>query len=282
MDGYALTRAIRATEAEQEQGRPNTTVHGCAAGARPNIQIPRRRHERCICQAGSKMNYSRSRTAFRGLMLSMLALVCALLAQFALASGAHEIVVHSTFSRADASVHGKGMITTANGDTIVYGFIFDDSGPHSKGWIARTNSLGHTFWEREIGDTEGDSSIQQAVALRNGAVLLLGTTDQVRSGTFERSVAVVAKLNTSGDTIWQRRIGAGSDVHIPTQIRLLSNGHIIVAGLSRKRFTNRQVDGAFLSRLDSTGSSVVDKRSAGTNRGNSKKPLSTAEPRVLS
>ena len=128
---------------------------------------------------------------------------------------------------------------TADGGYIVAGYSKSTDIPglknHGEGdyYIIKLDSLGNTVWQRMIGGSDMDFalSIQQTM---DGKYIVAGSSwsedipGLKNHGDWDY---YIIKLDSLGNTVWQRIIG-GSDWDIAKSIQQTADGGYIVAGFS--------------------------------------------------
>jgi hypothetical protein len=129
---------------------------------------------------------------------------------------------------------------TVYGGYIVAGYTDSDdgdvSGNHGSndGWAVLLDPSGNLVWQRCLGGGRGDAamSIQPTP---DGGYILAGSTqssDGDVSGNRGGDDCWIAKLNPSGDLVWQRCLG-GSGLDIAYGVQPITDGGYILAGFTQ-------------------------------------------------
>ncbi len=130
-----------------------------------------------------------------------------------------------------APVMGGGFVITG-GTTSHDGDVGGlDGGNFSDIWVIRIDDLGNLIWQMRFGSSTSDtgSGIQQTT---DGGFLLLAeasTNDGDIEGNHGYADFWLAKLDSSGELLWQRSFG-GSDTDAPFALSLTADGGSILAG----------------------------------------------------
>jgi len=137
-----------------------------------------------------------------------------------------------------------GGIDTDSSDNV-YVAGQDNDGTGTKAFVAKYNSSGTIQWQRRLGDP------------CDGGTYAIAVDDAGNSYSCGKKASGqngwIAKLDTSGSTVWCRTIeSAASDEEELQQIRLDSGGNLVICG--HHRDDSESSDIALLMRLPSDGS----------------------------
>jgi len=128
---------------------------------------------------------------------------------------------------------------TSDGGLIIAGFTESDDGDvggyhgRSDYWVVKLDSSGDIEWQKSLGGRFGDYAyfIQQTVDSEFIAAGKSYSNDGDVSGNHGSGDYWVVKLNSSGDTVWQKCLG-GSGTDAAYSIQQTLDGGFIVAGES--------------------------------------------------
>lgn len=102
-------------------------------------------------------------------------------------------------------------------------------GAYNSGIIGAFDGAGTFQWARQLYDTTGNTYFWGCTADASDNLYLVGSTSTTTTGGV--SAAVVAKFNSSGTSVWEKRIG-NAFVNAAYSVSLL-DGQLYVAGLAR-------------------------------------------------
>lgn len=131
----------------------------------------------------------------------------------------------------------RSVMPTADGGFIIGGYSqsqTDDVGPHNgyfDMWILKLDSLGNIIWKKTFGGS-GLDNCYRIIEASDGNYYLTGYTESTNgmgTGNHGGRDLVVAKLNASGQLVWQKVLG-GSLNEEGACILETSSGKLIVAG----------------------------------------------------
>ena len=150
------------------------------------------------------------------------------------------------------SEEGNSVQQTTDGGYIVAG----QTRSYGAGWddvyLIKTDSSGDTLWTKAIGGIYPDvgSSVQQTT---DGGYIVTGTTLSYGPGYCN---VYLIKTDSSGDTLWTRTFGDGSDV--ANSVRQTTDGGYIVTGYTG-------YSDVYLIKTDSSGDTLWTRTIGGTD-----------------
>lgn len=144
---------------------------------------------------------------------------------------------------------------TSDGGYVVAGETNSFGPGYSNGWIIRLAGNGSVMWQKAYGS--GSESIRSIAQTTDGGYVVAGSTNS--SGAVNGDVWVI-KLDTGGNTAWQKRYG-GTGSEFARSIRQTQDGGYIVAGQTSS-FGAGWVD-MWIFKLDNTGNLVWQKTYGG-------------------
>jgi len=152
----------------------------------------------------------------------------------------------------------RSIQQTSDGGYIVAGFTESYTYGNYDFAIYKLNSSGSKVWFKHYGGTSSDDaySIQQT---SDGGYIVAGDTG---SYTYGNSDFAIYKLNSSGNKVWFKHFGGGSNDY-GYSIQQTSDGGYIVAG-DTASFTHGNDDFA-LYKLNSSGNKIWFRHYGGTN-----------------
>ena len=166
-----------------------------------------------------------------------------------------------------SSWDGAGSIQqTADGGFVVAGYTDsndgDVSGSHGKEdcWIVKLDPFGDLVWQRCLGGSSSDVawSVKQTA---DGGYIIAGSTrsnDGDVRGNHGGEDFWLAKLNESGNLVWQRCLG-GTGEDIAYSVRPTADGGYVVAGYtdsSNGDVSGKDGSGHWVVKLGATGNMV--------------------------
>ncbi len=172
-------------------------------------------------------------------------------------------------STKDYEIYGLTMDSKGN----VYGAGFLNGNGNQSGWILKVDKDGTKVWNRTIGGTHGDffSSISIDV---NNSIYVAGysssTDGNITDGNNGSRDALIVKLDSDGNLVWDRTIGGTTD-EIFNDVIIDMNSNIYAVGYTNS--SNGDItDGnngnwdALIVKLDSNGNLVWDRTIGGSSK----------------
>ncbi len=155
--------------------------------------------------------------------------------------------------------YGFGVAADKLGNVFIAGrtegVIVPPGAGQDDAFIAKYNALGDQIWVRQFG-TSGFERVNDAFADGLGNLYVAGFTNGSLGQPGDQGSAFVSKLDTTGNAVWTRQLGAS--LNEANAVSLDGLGNVYVSGA-----TNSNVD-AFLSKLDTTGN-ILWNRQLGTS-----------------
>ena len=122
---------------------------------------------------------------------------------------------------------GQSVQQTSDGGYIVAGWT-NSFGAGYNVYLIKTDASGDTLWTRLYGGgTLGDHGFS-VMQTSDGGYIVAGVTDSWGYG----SQFYLVKTNASGDTLWTRSYGGGTENDIARSVQQTSDGGYIIAGYS--------------------------------------------------
>lgn len=150
-----------------------------------------------------------------------------------------------------SSLDSTEIIAIANsrdGGFIATGRKFREDGKHDI-FVVKTDALGQENWISILGGNDVDVSTG-VVALPDGSSVISGFS---HSGTSSFD-AYLAKLDDSGNTVWEKRYGEDTAEEQALSISILTDGNLLVCGL--KNDQSGSEDDTWLLKTDPDGSVI--------------------------
>jgi len=140
----------------------------------------------------------------------------------------NDVSLNSVKQTSDGGFVGVGYSTALGNDSI------GTTGNYY--WITKTDSLGHTQWQKRYGGNNNDTafSVQQTI---DGGYIVAGSTSSTNGnvtghhGKSPNSDYWILKLNSLGSIVWEKCYGGSGDDMART-IEQTTDGGFIVAGYS--------------------------------------------------
>ncbi len=179
---------------------------------------------------------------------------------------------------------GGKLIRSNNGDYLIFGGssggISGDKTTPGYGnkdfWLVRTDSLGSKLWDRTYGgnDIELTNSLYEYFisSVKDNHFLIGGRSYSWISGTisvngYGYSDAWVAKLDSVGNVIWDKRFG-GSDVEFASKMIEVNDGYLLLGASWSKTGgtisdTGIAYQDVWIVKIDTAGNQLWEKRYGG-------------------
>ena len=167
------------------------------------------------------------------------------------------IVWQKNFERTGSITILQSIQQTSDGGYIIAGYT--EISEDAEVWILKLDSNGDLMWQKTYGcsDREAARSVQQT---SDGGYIVAGSTHKAGIG-ISSSDALIIKLDSNGDIIWQKKYG-GDDSDSIASIRETTDGGYIAVG-STNSFGAGGYD-IWVLRLDSSGNISWQKTYGGT------------------
>lgn len=183
--------------------------------------------------------------------------------------GTGEDVLYSLQPTADGGfIFGGYSISGASGNKTSTNFGGYDF------WVVRADANGNRLWDRSFGGTSDDflRSIGQTTdgGFLLGGQSLSGANGNKTSANFGTNDFWVVRLNSDGDSVWDRSFG-GSGADRLQALSQTSDGGFILGGVSlsgasgNKASSNYGLNDFWLVRLDANGNKLWDRSFGGTD-----------------
>jgi hypothetical protein len=135
------------------------------------------------------------------------------------------------------------------------------------GFVSKFDSTGKAIWIKQFGTVEEDN-ISWVALDAFGNIYVTGYTRGVAGEKhFGREDILVARLDTSGNILWQRQFGSDS-TDVGNMVYVDVRGDIYITGATKGTMDNKSFGGAdcVLLKLDSKGD-IIWKKQFGTPKG---------------
>ena len=146
---------------------------------------------------------------------------------------------------------------TADGGYIVSGRTQSFGAGGFDAWVIRLDPSGNRIWQRTFGGTGSYDSAYSVVQNSEGGYYLAGWTDSYGAGSYDYWII---KIDSSGNSIWQRTMG-GSSYDTPYASCLSVDDGLVVAGGGSVGAGGYD---AWIVNLDSSGNVAWQKAFGGT------------------
>jgi hypothetical protein len=179
---------------------------------------------------------------------------------------------------------GGKLVRNSDGDYLIFGGsnggISGDKTTPGYGnrdfWLIRTDSLGNKIWDRTYGGNDIELTNQSSgyfiSSIKNNQYLIGGRSTSWISGTISTNGygyhdAWLAKLDSVGNVIWDKRFG-GSDVEHASKMIELNDGYLLL-GTSISKTGGTILDtgiaenDVWLVKMDTIGNQLWEKRYGG-------------------
>jgi hypothetical protein len=180
--------------------------------------------------------------------------VCGWFATYGANGEVGESYFFKILAHAEYSSSGSSVIEMTDKSFLIVGSLFDDAGPSTWGWVAKTDSKGKMLWEKEFGKQARSSAFYRASATSDGGALLVGSINGNSSGPLEVASAWIVKLNKNGHVLWDKVFSVAT-VTRAIDLQVMSGGEAIVAG----RVRQDRKDSIFLAKFSPSGEMLWQK-----------------------
>lgn len=188
-----------------------------------------------------------------------------------------DITYTATFNRVYGGSNGdyaNSLIKSTDGGYVITGWTSsyngDFPGDHGdlNGWILKLNKNGDKEWLKVHGGAQNDLALSVIPSPSGGGYVMAGYTnshDTAMAYRFED--AWVVKLDKTGDTVWQRKLG-GSGVDIANAVTAATDGSYVMAGRTISSdgdvSGHNGADDVWIVKLDGNGNILWEKTFGGS------------------
>ena len=180
--------------------------------------------------------------------------------------------------------YGGKLVRSSNGDYLIFGGssggISGDKTTPAFGnrdfWLVRTDSLGNKLWDKTYGGNDTELALSRHdyffSSIKNNEYLIGGRSYSWISGTisingYGYSDAWVAKLDSVGNVIWDKRFG-GNDVEFASKIIEVNDGYLLLGASWSKTGgtisdTGIAYNDVWIVKIDTSGNQLWEKRYGG-------------------
>lgn len=116
-----------------------------------------------------------------------------------------------------------------NGDIVVAGFVPNERGGPSDGWVSRLDPGGNQLWSRRVGGNRRDEVLDLALS-PDGGILVTGWWDFSVGPDGYSSSGFAVKLNSAGEVLWNVTLSEPGSRTVTLQVEALTDGGALVAG----------------------------------------------------
>jgi hypothetical protein len=166
-----------------------------------------------------------------------------------------DVIWQKTYAGSDEDYPILVQQTTDNG-YIMAGYTMSFGAGNRDSWILKLDADGNTMWQKTYGGSNDDRaySINQTT---DGGYIVAGQTSSFGASGVE---SWILKLDSNGDTVWQKSYGgAGNDYALSVQ-QTADSGYIVAGQTSS--FGASGYD-SWILKLDNNGNSIWQKRYGG-------------------
>ena len=158
--------------------------------------------------------------------------------------------------------YGNGIAVDSSGNVYITGSTNNIAVAYSSdAVIVKCNTLGVIQWQRKLVGTYDNYAYTIAVDSSGNAYI--GGSDRETDG-FNRDIHIIAKYNTSGTLLWQKKLDDGSANDTVKGIAVDSIGNVYITGTS-----NTNIDGSnqkiLIAKYDTNGTLTWQRKLASTN-----------------
>ncbi|MEM3511512.1 MAG: hypothetical protein QXW47_11175 [Candidatus Jordarchaeales archaeon] len=143
------------------------------------------------------------------------------------------------------------------GNIIVSGYTYSFGAGGSDVWVLKLDPNGEPIWQKTYGGVNDDYASGVTVDAQ-GNIIVAGGTSSSGAGGWN---VWVLKLNSSGDTIWQKTYGE-AETDVAYDVTVNAQGNIIVSGYTYS-FGAKEKD-IWVLKLDPNGNPIWQKTYGGT------------------
>ena len=124
--------------------------------------------------------------------------------------------------------HGHSVRQTADSGYVICGTTLSFGAGAADIWLIRTDANGDTLWTRTFGGDTADLGHSVAQTADHGFILC-GQTASFGAGNYD---AWLIKTDSTGETLWTRTFGGGSD-DVGYSVQPTTDGGYIIAGATK-------------------------------------------------
>lgn len=154
---------------------------------------------------------------------------------------------------------GAAVKQTLDGGFIVAGYTSSFGAGAKDVFVVKTDSLGNEVWSRAFGGTSDEEAYALEV-LPDGGYLIGCATSSATAGSRD---GWLLRLNSSGNSVWDKKIGGLSTDGI-RDLKLTSDNSIIITGWTASDGAGA-LGNAWLVKTDSLGNILFNKNFGGTD-----------------
>lgn len=178
----------------------------------------------------------------------------------------------------DDFAYGFNVKPTSDGGFIIGGTSTSTNGTLAgltnhggiDAWIYKTDANGNITWQKLYGGS-GDDYVYSVVQTADGGYIAVGESTSSNSGTLAGLTnngghdAWVMKLNASGNLVWQKLLGGGSNENFYSVNQATDNGYFISGTTASSNsgtltgINNNGSNDAWIIKLNSSGNTVWQK-----------------------
>ena len=152
---------------------------------------------------------------------------------------------------------GKSLCETSDGGFIITGYTWSEGAGESDVLLVRTNQSGELIWTKTLGGSGWDCG-NSICLMEDGGFAIAGTTTSSGNGSND---IYVARLDSSGNTIWTKTYG-GSSVDVGMSICPDGEGGLTICGYTES--SGNGENDVYALRTDSNGNVLWEKTFGGS------------------
>ncbi|NLZ30703.1 MAG: hypothetical protein GX885_08195, partial [Methanomicrobiales archaeon] len=186
-------------------------------------------------------------------------------------------VWNRTYGGSEADT-ARSIIRTGDGNLLVAGnltFVTDGARLDTDAWLIKIDPSGAEVWNRTYGGPDVNASASAVIEIDDDGYLFVGS---IVPWGEAGSDAWVVRLNESGGTVWERRLG-GDRADTANAVTRLPDGDLIFAGSTGSWGAGGS--DAWVVRLDGSGGEVWNKTFGGPGDDGARAVINTTDGNLL-
>ena len=145
-------------------------------------------------------------------------------------------------------------------------------------WLFRIDHEGNIIWDKTFGKKNSTDHVRSIIALPDGGALIAGST---YSDKTSQTAAWVIRIDESGNLIWEKTYGKKKLPYAAQSIAKLSNGDVLIVGLTLQTKKTESSFDAFAIRIDEKGNFIWEKTFGGDGYDSAKSIVALPNDNVM-